>query len=229
MVDQRVAEKWKKYWADKTMPDHTYETPEFYSLHVRELKVLFGEELPIRVLEIGCGNGALYPYYGFQPETYRGVDFSPSMLAVFRAKHPEVQLECCEGSSYVDRENKYDLIFSNQLVQNFDLPMLGKHFSCARTMMHKDSLLVCGSIPWRIHRMNFYMGLYGGHFKRPKGLFQGAKRKVWVVWVAFCDDPMGRWFEMDEIKSLADHHGFSVEFYGSLAYPYRFHAVMRMK
>ena len=224
MAVQRFSEKWKTYWSDKVLPWHPLETPEFYSLHARELKVLFGEELPIRVLEIGCGNGALYPYFGFRPETYRGIDFSPSMLAVFRAKHPEVHLECCEGSSYVDRENKYDLIFSSSVIQHFDLPMLDTHFSCARSMMEKDSLFVCGSIPWRVHRWNFHMGVCEGG-KRP-GILRRLKTRMKL---AFYDDLIGRWYEMDEIKNLADRHGFSVAFYGSLAYPYRFHAVMRLK
>jgi len=220
----RPLHKWGYYFSDKTNPDHRKDDPEFYRLHAQELKLLFGEKAAGRVLEIGCGNGALFPYLGFDSSRYRGVDFSPSMLATFKAAHPEVQLVCAEGSSYVEPGNKYDLILSNSVVHYFDLAMLERHLSCARAMMHPRSLLVCASIPWKIHRSSFFSGCF-----REGRKVTAARRLISRIERAVMTDPAGRWYEPHEIVKLAERQGLTAEFFGSLTYLERFHAVLRLR
>lgn len=221
-----MKENWKAYWSDKTRPFHKGgETPEFYRVYAKELKLLFGERTPASVLEIGCGNGALFEFLGFDQVKYKGVDFSPSLLAAFKSKHQNVELERCDGSSYVDAKNKYDLIFSNGVIQYFDLPMLDRHFACARSMMHKDSLLVCATIPLKSHRPGYDSGAL-----RPETLQSSI-----YLWIrikmrrVLIGDPIGYWYTLQQIGSLADKHAFSVEFYGSMAYFFVFHAVLKPK
>lgn len=223
-IPGRTIEKWRAYWSDKTLPEHDPDTPEFYRFHARELRLLFDEKPPRRVLEIGCGNGALYPLLGFDHTKYRGVDFSPSMLAIFKSRHPEVNLGCEEVSSYIDTKNKYDLIFSNAVVQNLDRVMLDSHFACARAMVHKESLFVCGSIPWKALRWRYFGGSIPGSM--PVKLLSLPFR---LLRIALFGDPVGYWYHPREIAQLAERHGFSAKFYGSIAYMHRFHAVMRLK
>ena len=220
----KEAEKWRVHWFDQTLPGHDPESPELYEFHARELRLLFADTPLGSVLELGCGNGALYPYLGFDRLKYRGVDFSPSMLAKFGAKHPGADLVCHEASTYVDPESKYDLIFSNQLVQYFDRTMLTRHFECACAMIHQNSLFICAGVPWKVLRFRHRAGL----LSRP--------RKVSFLWqllasiyLAFAEDVIGHWHDLHEFAELADRHGFSANFYGSLVYPYRFHAVMRLR
>jgi SAM-dependent methyltransferase len=217
-------EERKAYWADKDSPLHRSDTPEFYRVYAQELKILFSNISPTRVLEIGCGNGAMFEYLGFDRVEYKGVDFSPRLLAAFKARYPCVDVECRDASSYVNPENKYDLIFSNEVIQDFDLTMLGSHFGCARMMMNKDSLLVCASIPWRLHRPAYYRGRLTGTME-PSIL---RLAKAGVARLLF-GDPMGRWHEPRGLARLAERHGLTAEFYGSMTHLYRFHAVVRLK
>lgn len=217
-----MVHEWKQVWARRDSPGHRADSPEFYRACAKELRILFGDNSPKRVLEIGCGNGVLFEFLGFEHARYRGVDFSPRLLAIFKSAHPDVELECCEGSSYLDVGSTYDLIFSNETVQFFDLPMLDTHFACARAMMHKDSVLVCAAIPWRLHRSHYDSGRL--HETLSPSMLRAAKAKLAR---ALRGDSMGRWWEPAEIAALAKKHGFSCDFYGSMFYFYRFHVVLR--
>src|ERR1700682_1716408 len=110
----RKVEKWRAFWSDQDSPLHRRDSPEFHRALAKELRILFGDNSPKRVLEIGCANGAVFEFLGFEPLKYRGIDFSARLLAQFKFKYPTVELECLEASSYIDHQNKYDLIFSNE-------------------------------------------------------------------------------------------------------------------
>jgi SAM-dependent methyltransferase len=222
--DKTTVEKWRSYWSEMSTPTHLSDTTEFYRLYAQELRILFGERPMKRVLEIGCGNGALFPFLGFESCKYKGVDFSPTMLASFRARFPGIELECCEGSSYFDAGNKYDLIFSNGLIQHFDTLMLDHHFACVRSMMDHDSLFVCALIPWQAHRRSWYGGRFSG-----EGKMSWTKLAKHRVRTALNGDRFGRWYDLRDIAEMARKHGFSVAFHGSIFYMHSFHAVMKLK
>ena len=175
------------------------------------------------MLEIGCSNGAMFQYFGFAEANYRGVDFSPQLLAAFKAKHPRVDVECCEGSSYIDKGSKYDLIFSNEVVQFFDMSMLDRHFACARVMMHENSLFVCASVLWKVLRSKYRTGLLTGNMA--PNILGSTKCRIRSI---LCGDSMGYWYDLRDIAHLAERHGFAIDFYGSLMSLYRFHAVMKL-
>jgi SAM-dependent methyltransferase len=186
------------------------------------LKLLFSEYPVKRVLEIGCGAGDLYSYLGFDRLTYRGVDFSESMLGEFRKRHPGANLVCAAGDTYRD-DGQYDLIFSNQVLQNFDVSMMENHFAGAATMLRPGGVLVCGSLPLKQNRLAFYTGEMTSGAKVP------LHRKLWVYFLLFRSDFIGHWFTFREIQGLADRYDFVVSFYGCMLYPYRFHAVCRKR
>lgn len=217
-------EKWRGYWSNRTSPEHASDSPEFYRFYAREVRLLMGDKPLRRILEIGCGNGALYPYFGFDQTQYRGVDFSPSMLATFRAKHPELDLVLAEGSSYAEPGNKYDLIFSDQVIQLFDRAMLDRHFACARTMMDGVSLFICASIPWKPMRLRYFAGQIPG-----TKINKIVRLIPFLVQASLWGDPVGYWYRLRDIENLAQRHGFSVKFYGSMVYHHAFHAVMKLR
>ena len=100
--------------------------------------------------------------------------------------------------------------------------MLDAHFSDARSM-HKDSLFVCAAIPWRLQRPYYDAGQVIGN--NSAGIFASVKAELSRT---FRGNSLGHWYEPREIATLADKHGFFVDFYGSMFYPYRFHAVMKL-
>src|SRR5438045_7727855 len=110
-----MSRDWKEFWANQDDPRHPRNS-EFFVDHGREFTLVCGDPTGKRVLELGCGTGSLFDPMGLgRAESYRGVDFSEKMLAVFRATHPAVDLVCAGASRYVDGA-KYELIFSSALV-----------------------------------------------------------------------------------------------------------------
>lgn len=215
--------KWKRFWEQQDNPLHRDDTKEYYRNYCRELSILFGGHKPNAVLDLGCGNGALYEHLGFNSvQWYKGVDFSESMLAKFRETYPQVSLECGDASSYRD-EATYDLIFSNGVIQYFNHKMLSNHFENAAMMLAEKGLLVCASIPWSAIRTEYFRG----------GAIRDCPTRNNRILVAaleindtFRKKGMGFWYSLEEIRSCAQMYGMSVKFYGSMHYMYRFHAVL---
>jgi len=107
---------WREFWATKASPLHADETETGYRSLADELRLLFPGSAVRRVLEIGCGNGAMFEPLGFhRAEKYLGIDFSPAMLDEFRARFPTVDL--AEGDATTFRTTRtFDLIFSSHVV-----------------------------------------------------------------------------------------------------------------
>jgi cyclopropane fatty-acyl-phospholipid synthase-like methyltransferase len=215
-----VVEKYRAFWADKTSPMSRSDSLEFRNLLGKELQLLFGDRRLARVLEIGCGDGSLFDFLDFTPRFYRGVDFGPRMLATFRQNHPELELVEAEGSSYVDNST-YDLIFSHDVIEHFSREMLERHFRNSRRMMHENSLLICASVPWRRLRSAYDLGTWSNAASR--SVARWSKSQISRM---LGRDFMGHWYHTEEIARLARKHSFGARFHGSVAYPYRFHAVL---
>ena len=211
---------WEKEWEGEIDPGHRKSTAEHYREYAYELKLMFGDEIN-SILEIGCGNGALFPYLDFENKNYLGVDFSTSMLNNFTDKYPKIKLVNHEGSSYLDGDS-YDLIFSNGVIQYFDEVMLEKHINNVSKMMHENSLFVCASIPWKALRLNYLSGEMNLDSK--KTYVRGIYRKILF---SLKGDPIGNWFEPKNLQKLASKYNMRMRLYGSMLYPYRFHAVLR--
>ncbi len=210
------SKRWEEFWQGQTKPLHRDDSPDLYARHAAELRVLFSSLEPERVLEIGCGNGAFYKRLGFDDTVYKGVDFSISMLEEFRKKHCSVNLECCSAEAYCDGET-YDLVFANGVAQCLDYKMLYDFFLNARKMLHKDSMFVCSTVPWNVHRLRYFLG------KVEKESNEGLKAYIKEVFYR----SFGKWYSFAEFEDIALGCGMSVRFYGSVEYVYRFHAVLR--
>jgi SAM-dependent methyltransferase len=216
------AERFRRFWADKNTTLNSREGDEFWRAQAGELKNLYSAKPPSRVLEIGCGDGSLFPYFEIPPANYKGVDFTPQFIERFRSKEPAVRLECAEGASYFDGGTKYDLILLNGIVQHFDSKMLEQHLQNARAMMQVGGILIWGSIPQRRYRRYYDAGKWSGSGKMSAYRFL----RSWGGRLLGLD-AMGYWYEPGEVSALAMKYGLQVQFFPSDLYPYRFHAVIR--
>jgi cyclopropane fatty-acyl-phospholipid synthase-like methyltransferase len=214
-------EKWSKYWENLSTPLHRADNDDYYQNYAAELKILLKGDLPQRVLELGCGNGDLHSHMGFDKATfYKGIDFSAAMLDKFKEQYPEVILECGDASSYRD-DLKYDLIWSNGVIQYFDYQMLSNHFANVRSMMEQDSIFVCASVPWKLHKFSSMTGESCGTKNNvAQGIVKYAKN--------IFKDSMGTWYDLDSIREMAAANSMSAEFFASMHYMYRFHVVLKL-
>jgi SAM-dependent methyltransferase len=215
-----MSSDWQSFWADQNNPRHPV-TPDFLPRHGHEFALMGVNPIGKRVLELGCGSGSLYEIIGFdQAKSYRGVDFSEQMLAIFRSTYRGVDVQCADASSYLD-DSKYDLIFSNAMVQYFSTSMLAGHVANAHAMLAPGGTIVIGSVPWRGARAAFHLESYYPASERPviKRLAVLARSYLGV-------DRIGYWHSYRGFAAIAKKHGLTATFFGCLQYPYRFHARM---
>jgi hypothetical protein len=124
-----------------------------------------------------------------------------------------------DGSTYEDRQT-YDLIFSNEVVQNFDLAMLESHIALARKMLAPEGRLIIGSVLWRRRRWEYCSAKFDTNLPTAASI----KRHLRVLLRMRL---LGAWYNPPEIEALGGRHGFEVEIFGSMVCMYRFHAVLR--
>ena len=118
---------------------------------------------------------------------------------------------------------RFDLIFSSQLGQFLTADQLERHVRTAATMLAPGGSLVVAANPWRRMRWAY-----------SRGDLAGGRRRSFLVTCLyyarrFWHDPMGYWHDTPALRDLADEVDLEVEFFGSILYPYRFHAVFRLR
>jgi SAM-dependent methyltransferase len=211
---------WQEFWAHEDDPRHPA-TVDFLLKHGRELTLVCGEPTGKRVLELGCGRGSLFGAMGLaEAKSYRGVDVSEKMLTAFRASYPTLDLVRADASEYVDHA-KYDLIFSNQVVQYFSAEMFRRHIANARAMLAPGGTLMVGSVPWRGARACFYLQAY-----RPAAERRLIRGLAILARSYTGRDRIGRWYSYRECSAAARRHGLQATYFGCLQFPYRFHVRM---
>jgi cyclopropane fatty-acyl-phospholipid synthase-like methyltransferase len=215
-----MSSKWLQQWQGRTSALSRATTEDYYRVHGQELTALFPALADgARVLELGCGNGDLYAWLGFQRLDYTGVDFSSSMLADFRTRHPDTTLLEADAITYAD-SSRYDLIFCNGMAQYLRPAEFTALLSNARSMLRDSGTIVVGSIPLSCHRLNAALGRLMPPYKRP--LLRSVKPLV-----AGILKRDGNWYGASDLVDLGENCGFKVGIYGSAVYLYRVHATFR--
>lgn len=195
---------------------------DFFDLLWRELLLLMPDLSGRRVLDLGCGDGSFYHGLKFEGSEYTGVDLSPAMLEHFARRHIGVELHLGAAQSF-EPSAPVDFVFSHGVIQYLSAADLRRHFELAFQYLNAGGKVLHAGIPWSALRGEFELG---GLWDRPA---PGLKKYVGFVLRAVSASPqlksIGHWYSPAQYRAAASATGFEVEFYGSLAYPYRFHAM----
>lgn len=215
--------KWRAFWNAQDTPLHYGNTDEWYRRFAEEINGIFDSigYSGGSVLESGCGNGALFEFLHINKDEYLGVDLSISMLKIFHAKFPEVKLICADASSFYT-SRRFQLIFSNGLVQYFDRKMLRRYIRKSYDMLDRGGSLVIANVPWKDLRLNYLSGILHQKPVTQKG------RWIKTLLAYFRDDSMGFWYNPQDFFGFS-RLGFEITLFGSLYHPYRFSIVLRKK
>ncbi len=214
-------EQWENYWRERADPMHGTSDSQFVDMLSGEIRLLMPNVNGKKVVELGCGNGMFFEPLGFNTAQYSGIDFSPAMIDHFRARFPDLDLHVGRGEQYRPSE-KVDLIFSHGVVQNFSPQTFAEHLVTAKGFLNEGGTILHTSMLWGSLRREFELGEI---WDRP-----APSVKRWLGYIvrgfsasAKVGNP-GYWYSPAMVRKAADNAGLSVEFFGSLAYPYRMHA-----
>jgi cyclopropane fatty-acyl-phospholipid synthase-like methyltransferase len=211
--------KWLDYWSELDDPLNNDSTAAYYREYGAELSLLLGSTAEGRVLEVGCGDGSLAGPLGFdRSRRYLGLDPSLPMLKAFEARHPALDIE--QGDHSFRNDETFDLIFSCAVVQFMSPEMVRTHMDNCAAMLAPGGRIVWASVPWTRMRWSYARRDLTGFPRRslPKATLAHAKRRL-------VSDNMGFWHDTPFFSQLAEEHGLSYRFFGSLNYSYRFHSV----
>lgn len=217
-----TVERFRRDWSDERRRSHAGDGPDFYRIYAGEIKGLFPCVHPERVLEIGCRDGSAFPYLGLPVAKYRGVDFSERFLDVFRSRIAEADLRKADGPSFVEPDERFDVIFSNEVVSYFDKAMLDEHLRNARRMMHSGSVLILGSVSNRADRRSGYASAGKSSVHRCIGLVKAALRRTFGI------DHSGFSYTPAEMIALARRSGLRARVFPSRLQPDRFHVALSL-
>jgi cyclopropane fatty-acyl-phospholipid synthase-like methyltransferase len=211
---------WTRFWADKTDPLHSASDDAYYDRLASELRLVLPENFS-SVLEVGCGNGCLYQRLGFDRVSYRGIDYSPSMIRSFIHAYPGACVEVGDFRNFA-ADDGFDLIFSNGVMQYVTLAEFDRQLAFARRLLAPGGHVVHAGVL----RASCRNALMSGELGRNQGSWLKRSLLFASEWMGV-HRSMGYWYPIPEVRRLAEKNGFSASFLGSMLTPYRFHVVMQ--
>ena len=184
------------------------------------LRSLFPHKEFTRALAVSCGDGSTVSFLELPSCSYTGLDFNSCVLEALRSRSCGIRTSSPDGSSFLEDRGFCDLIFSHSVVQHCDPTGLSKHFRDARTMMRRDSVLICSSVLDKKRRqcgaearksLACYIALAKSFLRRLLGL-----------------ERTSYWYDRAEFSAIARLNGFEASFVSSSVNADRFHAVLRL-
>jgi 2-polyprenyl-3-methyl-5-hydroxy-6-metoxy-1,4-benzoquinol methylase len=214
--------RWRSFWKVQSTPLHYGGTDEWYRRFAEEINSILDASgyAGGAVMESGCGNGALFGYLDINKSDYLGVDFSENMLRIFRSKYPNVRLICADASSFCVKR-KFELIFSNGVVQYFDKSMLRRYVHNSHHMLYNGGILLVANVPMRHLRSSYRSGELIQEPSTSKS-YLFLKELLY----RFKGEDLGFWYNPKDFFDFM-HIGFKITVFGSLYHPYRFSIVMK--
>ena len=91
-----------------------------------------------RILDIGCGNGALFPW--IRASRVTGIDFAQAGLRQTRTCQPAARLACGDGSSLPFADNSFDVITAQHVIEH--LPDAGTALAQWRRVLRPGGTLL---------------------------------------------------------------------------------------
>lgn len=207
---------WISYWSDKTSTLHAEDNPNFYHDLAREVLYHCGDLSGKRVLELGCGDGALFEFLGIDSAKYTGVDFSPALLSRFRNRHGEIDLHQEDLLGFLEKcGGEYDIIFSYGVLQYLAPGDVKALFNMQRRLLSNGGKCVHLGIPVSEMRGVFHSGL--GSSEAIGGSRRTLLKKVksWIM------SRIGYWHDIPSLFEKSNAAGFDTRVVSNIYYLYR--------
>jgi SAM-dependent methyltransferase len=175
---------------------------------------------PLRVLELGCGDGALYAQLRPHLAHYVGVDGCRAMLDRFRGAWPDAHLVESDAARLPAFADQFDAVIAGAMPPALLRVML----ETVRPLVSAGGTVVLANVADAHLRLHCYGGaLRGDRAPRLGDLARAIVRHV----ILRRDDGIGTWYSRPALVRLAGCAGFRAETVPSVALEFGFHAVLR--
>jgi len=224
---------WEEFFADKRSGGHRSSAEEFISREAREK--LFHLNGGKTLLDFGCGAGELLVYYAREYEKLVGTDFSASML---EEADKRIRAQKCENITLILADDKtvwekldssFDRITAAGVVQYLTDEEVDNFISHASGYLNKGGKIVLFDLlDPRLYPL-WKIGLFSRNFGFKKALHKIGFEVHSAVSARLKNRPkdiLGYTHNPSTIESIANKHGFEMEYVQSMYYEYKYHAII---
>ncbi|AKB38273.1 hypothetical protein MSSAC_3683 [Methanosarcina siciliae C2J] len=224
---------WEEFFTGKRSGGHRSSAEEFISREAREK--LFHLDGGKTLLDFGCGAGELLVYYALEYEKLVGADFSESMLDEASKR---IRARKCENITLILADDEtvweklgssFDRITAAGVIQYLTDEEVDNFISNASEYLNKEGKIVLFDLLnprlyplWRIGYLSRNFGCWKIFCKIGFETFS-------VVSASLNNRPrdiLGYTHKPCIIESIANKHGFKMEYVQSMYYEYKYHAIM---
>lgn len=216
-------EEWQKYWSSQSDPRHAGSNREFFSKLAKESLFHTGPLEGKSILELGCGNGALFEHMAIDPKGYTGVDFSSSLLEQFRAERPGMELIHSDASTFLaETKNAYDVVFSFGVLQYLNRDELRQMFELQAKCVKPGGIAVHLGIPVKELGSVFFQGKGSSEL-----ISSGVHRGILKTIVSKFTNKIGNWHDIEILNLLSSSYAKEATIVGNISYLYRVNIVQK--
>ncbi|OIP75276.1 MAG: SAM-dependent methyltransferase [Oscillatoriales cyanobacterium CG2_30_44_21] len=164
-----------EYLYDKALPGHhhNYLVPPLQ-------KMLSGTSLtkgvPLKILDIGCGNGSLSNFFASLGYEVIGIEDSKSGIALAKQNFPNCEFihSSVYDLPYQDLEDKFDIVLSTEVIEHLLYPRI--LIQAAKRCLKPDGKLIL-TTPYHGYLKNLALALTGNMDKHFTVLWDGGHIK----------------------------------------------------
>lgn len=208
---------WHSYWKKQSDARHALNQSSFHEQIASEIAFHLGDISGKKILELGCGDGALIEYLPIKAEQYTGVDFSKNLLEIFKQKKPQYKTHTSGAIEFLEScTEKYDLIFSFGVLQYFDKKALEYLFNLQKKALNKDGSAFHFGIPVTEQRNVFVNGQ-----GTPNTVYV-ANRPLHIKIKSRFYNNIGHWHSIVSLREISEKCGYqNSAIFGGIHYLYR--------
>lgn len=209
-------QNWKDYWNKQQDPRHSVNQDSFFEKVAKEIEFHLGDLKNKKILEIGCGDGALLKFLPITAEQYVGVDFSDSLLKKFKKTYTDYKVQNIGGTEYLDStKEKYDVIFSFGVLQYFNEQQLKELSELQKKHLNKGGFAFHFGVPIVENKKLFTSGkgIQNKTMFKPRSFAKETKSRL--------VNNIGNWHKLNSLCDITLEAGLEPHVFGGLHYLYR--------
>ncbi len=186
----------------------------------KDLAILFEYITPNdKVLDLGCGNGRLYPAIKQRGAKYTGVDNSEGLISLARQKYPEISFQVADAIKLPFENNSFDKIYSIAVLHHIPSKALRQQFlQEARRVLKSHGLLII--TVWKLARIKRIKLLIKFSILKLLGKSKLDFSDILVPW-AGAGDRYVHQYTKKRLKKDLQQAGFNIQETGFLKWPKR--------